>query len=49
VSAVWVAIVVCMGKVFGDLCHVWSKGDIEEGENEVDQYGEGKVVGDEAV
>jgi hypothetical protein len=49
VSAVWVVIVVCMGKVFGDLCHVLSKSDIEEGENEVDPYGEGKVVGDEAV
>ena len=49
VSAVWVVIVVCMGKVFGDLCHVLSKSDIEEGEKEVDPYGEGKVVGDEAV
>ena len=49
VNAVWVVIFVCMGKVFGDPCHVWSKNDIEEGENEVDPYGEGKVVGDEAV
>ena len=38
-----------MGKVFGDLCHVWSKNDIEEGENEVDPYGEGKVVDDAVV
>jgi len=49
VSAVWVVIFFCMGKVFGDLCHVWSKNDIEEGENEVDPYGEGKVVDDAVV
>ena len=49
VNAVWVVIFVCMGKVFGDPCHVWSKNDIEEGENEVDPYGEGNVVGDEVV
>ena len=47
VNAVWVVISVCMGKVFGDPCHVWPKNDIGEGENEVYPYGEGNVVGDE--
>ena len=37
VSVVWVVIVVCKGKVFGDLCHAWS------------MSGEGKVVGDRNV
>ena len=31
VNAVWVVIFVCMGKVFGDPCHVWPKNDIGEG------------------
>ena len=44
VSVVWVVIVVCKGKVFGDLCHVWSRSDVEEEENEA--HDEGKVVGD---
>ena len=44
VSVVWVVMVVCKGKGFGDLCHVWSKSDVGEEENEV--YDEGKVVGD---
>ena len=47
VSVVWVVIVVCKGKGFGGLCHVWSRSDVEEEENEV--CGEGKVVGDESV
>jgi hypothetical protein len=47
VNAVWVVIFVCMGKVFGDPCHVWPKNDIGEVENEVYPYGEGNVVGDE--
>ena len=46
VSVVWVVIVVCKGKVFGDLCHVWSRNDVEEEENEVEPHGEGEVVGD---
>ena len=46
VSVVWVVIVVCKGKVFGDLCHVWSRSDVEEEESEVEPHGEGKVVGD---
>ena len=49
VNAVWVVIFVCMVKVFGDPCRVWSKSDVEEEENEVDPYGEGSVVGDEVV
>ena len=47
VSIVWVVIVACKGKGFGGLCHVWSRSDVEEEENEV--CGEGKVVGDESV
>ena len=47
VSVVWVVIVAGKGKGFGGLCHVWSKSDVEEEENEV--CGEGKVVGDESV
>ena len=47
VSVVWVVSVVCKGKGFGGLCHVWSMSDVEEEENEV--CGEGKVVGDESV
>ena len=47
VSVVWVVIVACKGKVFGDLCHVWSRSDVEEEENEVRD--EGKVVGDGSV
>ena len=44
VSVVWVVIVFCRGKGFGDLCHVWWRSDVGEEENEV--YDEGKVVGD---
>ena len=47
VSVVWVVIVAGKGKGFGGLCHVWSKSDVEEEENEV--CGEGKVVGSESV
>ena len=47
VSVVWVVIVAGKGKGFGGLCHVWSKSDVEEEENEV--CGEGKVVGNESV
>ena len=38
--------VVCKGKVFGDLWHVWLRIDVEEEENEVVPYGEEEVVGD---
>ena len=38
----------CMEKVFGGPCRVWSKTEIEEGESEVEQYGEVNVD-DEAV
>ena len=47
VSVVWVVIVAGKGKGFGGLCHVSSKSDVEEEENEV--YVEGKVVGNESV
>ena len=47
VSVVWVVIVAGKGKGFGGLCHVWSRSDVEEEENEV--CGEGKVVGNESV
>ena len=47
VSVVWVVIVARKGKGFDGFCHVWSRSDVEEEENEV--CGEGKVVGDESV
>ena len=47
VSVVWVVIVACKGKGFDGFCHVWSRSDVEEEENEV--CGEGKVVGNASV
>jgi hypothetical protein len=47
VSVVWGVIVAGKGKGFGGLCHVWSRSDVEEEENEVRD--EGKVVGDGSV
>ena len=44
VSVVWVVIVACKGKGFDGFCHVWSRSDVEEEENEA--HDEGKVVGD---
>ena len=48
-SVVLAVIFFCMGKVFGDPCRVWSKNEIEKGESEVDQHGEGKVDDDAGV
>ena len=46
VSVVWVVIVAGKGKGFGGLCHVSSKSDVEEEENEVVPHGDEEVVGD---
>ena len=48
-SAVLAVIFFCMGKVFGSPCRVLSKNEIEEGESEVEQHGEGKVADDAVV
>ena len=45
-SVVLAVIFFCMEKVFGDPCRVLSKTEIEEGESEVEQHGEGKVDDD---
>ena len=48
-SVVLAVIFFCMGKVFGSPCRVLSKNEIEEGESEVEQHGEGKVADDAVV
>ena len=48
-SVVWVVIFFCMEKVFGGPCRVLSKTEIEEGESEVEQHGEGNVDDDAVV
>jgi hypothetical protein len=48
-SVVLAVIFFCMEKVFGDPCRVLSKTEIEEGESEVEQHGEGKVDDDAVV
>ena len=48
-SVVLAVIFFCMEKVFGDPCRVSSKTEIEEGESEVEQHGEGKVDDDAVV
>jgi hypothetical protein len=46
VSVVWVVTVVCKGKVFGDLWHVWLRIDVEAEESEGVPHGDEEGVGE---